>query len=40
MLLGVATTWNSMKGFNDYLQLAGILSEDYQIYVQSKNAKK
>ena len=40
MLLGVATTWNSMKGFNDYLQLAGILSEDYQIVLVGLTKKQ
>ena len=31
MLLGVATAWDEMKGFSDYLKLASLLGEDYQV---------
>ena len=31
MLVGVATTWNENKGFSDYLKLADLLGEEYQI---------
>lgn len=31
MLLGVATSWDEMKGFSDYLKLANILDSDYKV---------
>lgn len=31
MLLGVATSWDDMKGYSDYLKLAEILGSDFQV---------
>ncbi len=31
MLLGVATSWNEMKGFSDYLKVSSLLGENYQV---------
>lgn len=31
MLLGVSTTWDAMKGFFDYLKLADLLGDEYQV---------
>ena len=31
MLLGVASAWNEMKGYSDYMKLADILGEEYQV---------
>lgn len=31
MLLGVATAWDEMKGYSDYLKLADILGDGYQV---------
>ena len=31
MLLGVATAWNDMKGWSDFITLAGMLDDEYQI---------
>lgn len=31
ILLGVATVWNEMKGFSDYIKLADMLDDDYLI---------
>ena len=31
LLLGVATTWDDLKGFSDYLKLADTLDDDYRV---------
>ncbi len=31
ILLGVATAWDEMKGFSDYLKLASLLGKDFQV---------
>ena len=31
VLLGVATAWDEMKGLSDYLKLASLLGDDYQV---------
>lgn len=31
MLLGVATVWNNMKGFQDYIKLANLIGDKYRI---------
>lgn len=31
MILGVSTSWDEMKGFSDYLKLANMLGDDYQV---------
>lgn len=31
VLLGVATSWDAMKGYSDYLKLADVLGEEYQV---------
>lgn len=31
VVLGVATSWNELKGYSDYLKLANILGNDYRI---------
>lgn len=33
ILLGVATAWDEMKGYSDYLKLAEILSDEYKIVI-------
>ena len=40
MLLGVATAWNEMKGFSDYLKLADMLDEKYRIVMVGLTAKQ
>lgn len=39
-LLGVATSWDEMKGLNDYILLSKLLSEDYQIVLVGLSSKK
>lgn len=31
ILLGVATSWNTMKGYSDYLKLADLLGDEYKV---------
>ncbi len=31
MLLGVSTSWDEMKGFSDYLKMADMLGDEYQV---------
>ena len=31
VMLGVATSWNDMKGYSDYLKIAELLGEDFKI---------
>ena len=40
MLLGVATTWSDMKGWQDYLKLADMLDERYRIVMLGLTEKQ
>ncbi len=40
MLLGVATAWDEMKGFSDYLKLAHELGNDYRIVLVGLTARQ
>lgn len=40
VLLGVATSWDEMKGYSDYLQLADILGNDFQIIMVGLTKKQ
>lgn len=40
VLLGVATTWNRMKGYNDYLKLSEMLDDDYVVVLVGLTKKQ
>lgn len=40
MLLGVASVWNEMKGYSDYLKLADILGSEYQVVLVGVTKKQ
>ena len=40
MLLGVSTAWNEMKGYSDYLKLADMLGEKYQVVLVGLTKKQ
>lgn len=40
LLLGVASTWNDMKGYSDYHKLSDMLNEDYQIILVGLTKKQ
>ena len=40
MLLGVATAWNELKGWSDYMKLADMLDDSYQIVMVGLSKKQ
>lgn len=40
LLLGVANVWNAMKGYSDYIKLAGILEDRYRIVMVGLSKKQ
>lgn len=40
VLLGVATTWDKMKGLNDFIELSEILGKQYQVVLVGVNKKQ
>lgn len=40
VLLGVATSWQEMKGFSDFLKIADVLEEDYKVVLVGLTKKQ